>query len=141
MFGQNQPRPRVTLLHIQRCHGHRSPHLLVHLRRVFGRESGRRRGRGSPVIVTGGRDAVHQAARVVVALQCVAEDRKHTHSFTHGGLIRAGSGSGSVPVDQADGFVNGHTPAALFRLAVAFVASVHVLLGEITAQEIKMSRV
>lgn len=42
---------------------------------------------------------------------------------------------------QPDGLVNGHPPAAFFRLAVSFVSCVHVFLREVAAQEIKVGRV
>lgn len=45
------------------------------------------------------------------------------------------------PVEQADGLVDGHPPAALFGLAVPLVPRVHVLLGEVAAQEVKVGRV
>lgn len=61
-------------------------------------------------------DGVHSFSCVVVALQGVA-------------------------VKQPDGLVNGHPPAAFFRLAVSFVSCVHVFLREVAAQEIKVGRV
>lgn len=45
------------------------------------------------------------------------------------------------PVKQPDGLVNGHPPAAFFRLAVSLVSCVHVFLREVAAQEIKVGRV
>lgn len=45
------------------------------------------------------------------------------------------------PVEQPDGLVDGHPPAALFGLAVPLVPRVHVLLGEVAAQEVEVGRV
>lgn len=42
---------------------------------------------------------------------------------------------------QSNGFVHGHSAAALLGLAVAFVPRVHVLLREIAAEEVKMGGV
>lgn len=46
-----------------------------------------------------------------------------------------------LPVDDPQGFVDGHAPAALLRLPVPLVFGVHVLLREVTAREVKVRRV
>lgn len=43
-----------------------------------------------------------------------------------------------LPVDDPQGFVDGHSPAALLRLPVPLVFGVHVLLREVTAREVKV---
>ena len=46
-----------------------------------------------------------------------------------------------IPMDKSDSFVNGHSPTALFRLAVALVPRIHVLLRKVTAHKVKVGRI
>lgn len=52
------------------------PYLLEQLHSVSGGEGRRGRGAGTPVVMAGGRDAVHGAPRVVVAFKCVAKTQR-----------------------------------------------------------------
>lgn len=52
------------------------PYLLEQLHGVSGGEGRRGRGAGTPVVMAGGRDAVHRAPSVVVAFQCVAKTQR-----------------------------------------------------------------
>lgn len=116
-------------------------YLLEDLRRVFWREGGGR-GRGGPAVVMASwGDAADGAASVVVALQRVAVDGGDGEWWQDGQHRTRGTHRRAIPVHEADGFVDGHTPAALFGLAVSLVFGVHVLLGEIAAHKVKMCRV
>lgn len=42
---------------------------------------------------------------------------------------------------QPNSLVNGHPPAAFFRLAISLVPRVHVFLREVTAQKVKVGGV
>lgn len=52
------------------------PYLLEELHSVSGGEGRRGRGAGTPVVMAGGRDAVHGAPSVVVAFKCVAKTQR-----------------------------------------------------------------